>query len=59
MRRWNVLKKLVALVAVLLCVTVAVLMLNGCAKKQAETTTEQAAPADSTAAPADTTQAAQ
>ena len=53
------LKKLVALVAVLLCVTVAVLMLNGCAKKQAETTTEQAAPADSTAAPADTTQAAQ
>ena len=46
------------LIAVLLCVTLSVLTLSGCAKK-AETTTEQAAPADSTAAPADTAQAVQ
>jgi hypothetical protein len=51
-----VLKKLIA---VLLCVSVSVLTLSGCAKKKAETTTEQAAPADSTAAAVDTTRAAQ
>lgn len=52
------LKKLIALVAVILCVSISVLALSGCAKKKAETTTEQA-PADTTKAPAaaDTTQA--
>jgi hypothetical protein len=49
-----VLKKLIA---VLLCVSVSVLTLSGCAKKKAETTTEQA-PADTTAAAVDTTQVA-
>jgi hypothetical protein len=44
---------------VLLCVTVSVMTFSGCAKKKAETKTEQA-PADSTAAPAavDTVKAA-
>jgi len=53
------LKKLIALVALMLCVSVSVLTISGCAKKKAETTTEQA-PADTTKAPAavDTTQAA-
>jgi hypothetical protein len=49
-----VLKKLIA---VLLCVSVSVLTLSGCAKKKAETQTEQA-PADTTKAAVDTTQAA-
>jgi hypothetical protein len=54
-----VLKKVIALVAVMLCLSVSVLTLIGCAKKKAETKTEQA-PADTTAAPAaaDTAKAA-
>ncbi len=46
------------LIAVLLCVSVSVLTLSGCAKKKTEATIEQA-PADSTAAAVDTTQVAQ
>jgi hypothetical protein len=48
-------KKVVALMALMLCVSVAVVTLSGCAKKKAEQpAAEQAAPADTTQAPADT-----
>jgi hypothetical protein len=54
-RRSKMVKKIVALMALLLCASVAVVTLSGCAKKKAEQpAVEQAAPADTTQAPADT-----
>lgn len=50
-------KKIVALMALMLCMSVAVVTLSGCAKKKAEPAAEQAAPADTTKAPVDTTAA--
>ncbi len=48
-------KKIVALMALMLCMSVAVVTISGCAKKKAEQPAEQTAPVDSTAAPVDTT----
>jgi hypothetical protein len=54
-RRSKMVKKIVALMALMLCVSVAVISLSGCAKKKAEQpAAEQAAPADSVQAPVDT-----
>jgi hypothetical protein len=51
-------KKIVALMALMLCISVAVVTMSGCAKKKAEQPVpEQAAPADTTKAPVDTTAA--
>jgi hypothetical protein len=55
-RRSKMVKKIVALMALMLCMSVAVVSLSGCAKKKAEQpAAEQAAPADTTQAPVDTT----
>ncbi len=49
-------KKVVALLALMLCMSVAVATLSGCAKKKTEPApAEQVAPADTTQAPVDTT----
>jgi len=48
-------KKIVALVALMLCVSVAVISLSGCAKKKAEQPATEVAPADTTQVPVDTT----
>jgi hypothetical protein len=51
-------KKIVALMALMLCMSAAVVTLSGCAKKKAEQpAAQQAAPADTTKAPVDTTAA--
>lgn len=41
-------KKLISVLALLLCVSVAVITVSGCAKKKAEKATEQVAPTDTT-----------
>lgn len=41
-------KKLISVLVLLLCVSVAVLSVSGCAKKKAEEAVEQAAPTDTT-----------
>jgi hypothetical protein len=49
-------KKLVAVMMLMLCMSVAVVSISGCAKKKAPEAAQQAVPADSTSAPAaDTT----
>jgi len=49
-------KKIVALLALMLCMSVALVTVSGCAKKKAEQPpAEQVAPADTTAVPVDTT----
>jgi hypothetical protein len=51
-------KKIVAVMALMLCMSAAVVTLSGCAKKKAEQpAAQQAAPADTTKAPVDTTAA--
>ena len=47
-------KKLIALMVLMLCMSVAVVTISGCAKKKAEQPATEQVPTDSTAAPADT-----